>query len=132
MERLSIDILGISEHRWTENDQLLTKGWMLYYSGGKEHQRGVGFLLSPKVTKSVLSVEPINDRIILLRIDAKPRPITFVQVYMPTNDYDDSDVLDVYADLQLAIDRSVKKDRLIVMGDFNVKIGEDTIHPACG
>ena len=37
-ERLSIDIMGMSETRWTGNGQFQTDGWTFYYSGGAHHQ----------------------------------------------------------------------------------------------
>lgn len=70
-----------------------TDGWMFYHSGHEcLLQRGVGFLVAPKFVKSILKVEPVSDRLIAMRLDAKPRPITIVPVYMPTTDSDDDEV----------------------------------------
>lgn len=90
------------------------------------------FLESPKVMKSVIRVQPVNDRIILLRVNAKPQPITMIQVYMPTTDGSDEAVLEVYADLQKLIEECLRKDRLIAMGDLNAQTGRSAIHVACG
>ena len=45
---------------------------------------GVGFLVSPKAQKSLLSVEKVNIRIILLHLNGSPN-ITVICVYAPTN-----------------------------------------------
>lgn len=132
-DRLSIDILGLAEIRWTKSGKQETNGWHLYYKGDEsEHQRGVGFLVSPKIARSVLRIQPVNDRIFLLRVNAKPQPITLIQIYMPTTDASDDDVLEVYAEVQKLVDECPRKDRLIVMGDFNARLGSNTSHTACG
>ncbi|XP_072022674.1 craniofacial development protein 2-like [Amphiura filiformis] len=134
-ERLSLDVLGLAETRWTSSGQVNTNGWMLYYVGDDNvHQRGVGFLVSPKTVKSVLKVQPISDRIIMIRLNAKPKPITIIQIYMymPTTEADDEEILSIYAMLQKVVDECPKKDRLVVMGDFNAQIGADRHHMSCG
>ena len=131
-ERLSIDIMGMSETRWTGKGQFQTDGWTFYYSGGANHQRGVGFLVTPKIAKSVMKVEPINERVILMKINSKPKPINIIQVYFPTGELDEDIVLEVYSDLQKVLRKCPKNDRIVVMGDFNAKIGANTRHTACG
>ncbi|XP_072046614.1 craniofacial development protein 2-like [Amphiura filiformis] len=115
-ERLSLDVIGLAETRWTSSGQVNTNGWMLYYVGDDNvHQRGVGFLVSPKTVKSVLKVQPISDRIIMIRLHAKPKPITIIQIYMPTPEADDEEILSIYAMLQKVVDEYPKKARLVVM-----------------
>ena len=48
MSRLSINILGISEMRWTGSGQCTVSNHVVYYSGndGDEHQHGVGIIMS--------------------------------------------------------------------------------------
>ena len=54
------------------------------------------------------------------------------QVYMPTTEAEDVEVLTVYAKLQKVIDECPKKDQLVVMGDFNAQIGVNQQHVSCG
>ena len=132
-ERLQLDVVGLAEVRWMNSGMTKTENWNFYYVGDDDlHQRGVGFLVSPKVKKSVLKVEPVNDRLIMLRLNAKPRPITVIPMYMPTTNGDEAEVLEVYAEMQRIIDECHRKGRVVVMGDFNAQIGEGTLHSACG
>ncbi len=55
----------------------------------------------------------------MLRFDAKPQPITIIQVYLPTAAEDD-EVLTVYAKIQKVVDECPKKGRLIVMGELTI------------
>ena len=45
--------------------------------------------------------------------------ITIIQVYAPTSGHDDSEVDHFYQQLQETIDKTPKKDILVVQGDWN-------------
>ena len=51
--------------------------------------------------------------------------ITIIQVYAPTSGHDDSEVDHFYQPLQETIDKTPKKDVLVVQGDWNAKVGKD-------
>ena len=55
-----------------------------------------------------------------IQLNSRFQKTTFIQVYAPTNDDDKEDF---YQSLQTAIDKVPKRDLLIRMGDFNVKVG---------
>ncbi|XP_037789964.1 craniofacial development protein 2-like [Penaeus monodon] len=84
------------------------------------------------IKEAVTEVRPVNDRVILARLDAKPRPMNIIQVYLPTTAGEEVEVKDVYAKIQREIDEIPKIERLVIMGDFNTKIGSIKDHVACG
>jgi hypothetical protein len=47
-----------------------------------------------------------------------------VQVYAPTNSAEAADIEDFYNDLQAALNETPKRDVLIIMGNWNAKIGK--------
>ncbi len=51
---LNTDILGIAESRYTGEGKVRLDGYSFIYSGGSEHQHGVGFLVKSEVEKSIL------------------------------------------------------------------------------
>jgi len=62
----------------------------VHYSGSdRQGNRGVGFIVSKKATRSVLRFSLISERICTLRIKGKFYNITFVNVYAPTGDSED-------------------------------------------
>jgi exonuclease III len=63
----------------------------------------------------------ISERLIKARFKSKFNNITILNAYAPTNDASQED--NFYECLQTSIDKVHNMDRLIVMGDFNVKIG---------
>jgi len=72
-----------------------------------------------------MGCRPVSSRLITIRLRATPFNITIIQAYAPTSDYDDADVEDFYEQLQEVVDKTPKKDILVVQGDWNAKIGED-------
>ena len=91
--------------------------------GKREH--GVGFILDKASAKSFLGFNPVNDRIITLRLEAHPMNVTIIQVYAPTSTATDDKIEEFYGVLQDTIDQQHKKDMLVIMGDWNAKIGKN-------
>ena len=63
MDRYKINILGISEMRWTDSGMVtLGSGQTVVYSGRSngKHQEGVGLIIDKFTRKSLLSWEPID------------------------------------------------------------------------
>ena len=74
---------------------------------------------------TVMGCRPVSSRLITIRLGASPFNITIIQAYAPTSDYDDDTVENFYDHLQEILDQSPKKDILVVLGDWNSKVGED-------
>jgi len=67
--------------------------------------------------------EPISNRVLVVRLKAKPRNIILIQVYGPTTAATDEEMERFYQDLSQAVKQVSKGDMLLVMGDFNAKVG---------
>ena len=64
-----------------------------------------------------------NDRIISVHLQSKPFNITVIQVYAPTSNAEESEVERFYEDLQDLLELTPKKDVLVIIGDWNAKVG---------
>lgn len=129
MERLNIDILGISEVRWPDSGKCIREDVVMFYSGSnaKGHPNGVAVVIKKELAKKVTNFVPLSDRCILLQIKGNPININIVQVYAPTADKSDSEIEKFYEDID-QITRSIKKQDLnIYLGDFNAKLGEGRV-----
>lgn len=126
LTRLGIKVCGLSEHHWTGKGHFLSdNGHKVVYSGNEQLQRqGVGLWLHKDIASSLISYEPINSRLISVSIQALPHNMTIIQVYAPTTVDPEEERTKFYDDLQLAINKASKRSILMVIGDYNAKIGE--------
>ena len=85
---------------------------------------GVGFLLSPKASDNLLSIETISPRILLLELDGNPKT-TLVCVYSPTNSSPLEEIEDFYTTLRTTIEQVPLHNFLVIAGDLNAKLGSD-------
>ena len=60
----------------------------------------------------------------MLQINANPANINILQVYAPTTDHSDDEVIEFYFKIIEALIKLPKKDLIITMGDFNAKVGQ--------
>ena len=60
---------------------------------------------------------------ISVRFQGKPFNVTVIQAYAPTSNTEEADVEWFYEDLQDLLERTLKKDVLFFIGDWNAKVG---------
>jgi hypothetical protein len=70
-----------------------------------------------------MSYRPVNDRILSARFGTVKGAVTICQVYAPTAEADDASIDSFYSELQQEISRVPRSDQIILMGDFNAKVG---------
>ena len=124
MDRTNIEILGISELKWTGMGYFQTDDYTVYYSGNDTGRRnGVALILHKNIAKSVLGYTPVNDRIITIRLQGHPINVTIIQVYVPTTEAEEEDIDTFYEQLQQVIDSTAKGDIMSIIRDMNAKVG---------
>ena len=98
MERLRIDIMGISETHWTGQGKMQIENKTIIYSGRDDqiHREEVAFMLSKNSERSLIDWTPINERIIKARFYSKHIKLTMIHVYAPTEVNDDEIKEDFY------------------------------------
>ena len=93
MARMNIDILGISELKWTGMGEFNSDDHYICYCGQKFLRRnGVALIVNKRVQNTVLGCKLKNDRMISVRFQGKPFNITVIQVYAPTTNAEESEV----------------------------------------
>ena len=71
MTRVNIDILGISELRWTGMGEFNSDDHCIYYCGQESLRRnGVAIMVNKRVRNAVLGCNLKNDRMISVRFQA--------------------------------------------------------------
>ena len=106
MTRINIEILGISELKWTDNSD----NYHIYYCEQESHRRnGVAFIVNKRMEKAVLGYNLKNYRMISIEIQGRPFNITVIQVYGPKTNAEESEIEQFYEDIQHLLELIPKK-----------------------
>ena len=133
MIKYNIDVLGITESRWTgSGDFKHLSGMRILYSGHQDealgHHQGVAFMLTSNASKALISWLPHGPRIMeaYFKTSNKKINLRLILVYAPTEDKD----VDVKNDFYDQLDKVYreghkKKDITMLIGDLNAKVGNN-------
>ena len=93
MARVNVDILGISELKWTGMGEFNSDDHYMYYCGQESLRRnGVAIIVNKRVGNAVLGCNLKNDRMISVCFQGKPFHITVIQVYVLTSNAEEGEV----------------------------------------
>ncbi|KAG1682423.1 Craniofacial development protein 2 [Nymphon striatum] len=123
METMRLDILGLCETRWTGCGTIQKKNHTMMYAGGDVHARGVCIIIKKKLLRSVKGFWTVSDRVILMKIAAKPFDLCIIQVYAPTSECEMEEIESFYEQVENTMKQVKPSDILIIMGDLNAKVG---------
>ena len=132
LSRFGVDIAALSETRLSGEGSLaeVGGGYTFFWRGypeGHPRQHGVGLAikteLMDKITETPVS---ISERIITLRVPlAKNENVTILSCYAPTL-VSDEDIKDTfYEQLHEALSQVKRDDKIVLLGDFNARVGTD-------
>ena len=124
MARVNVNILGISELKWTGMGELNSDDHYIYYCGQESlRKNGVVIMVNKRVRNAVFGCNFKNDKMISVCFQGKPFNITVIQVYAPTSNTVEAEVEWFYEDLQDLLELTPKKDVLFIIGNWNAKVG---------
>ena len=131
MGRVNIDILGISELKWTGMGEFNSDDHYIYYYGQESLRRnGVAITVNKRARNAVLGCNLKNDRMISVRFPGKSLNITIIQVYAPTSNAEEAEVERFYEDLQNLLELTPNKDVLFIIGSGMQKKEDPTCYMA--
>ena len=120
MATVNIDILRISELKWTGISEFNSDDHYIYHCGQEPLRRN---RVNKRVPNAVLGCNLKNDRIISVCLQGKPFNITVIQVYAPTSNAERAEVELFDEDLQDHLELTPKKDVLFIIRNWNAKVG---------
>ena len=128
MARVNVNILGISELKWTGMGEFNSDDHYIYYGGQESIRRnGVAIIVNRRVRNAVLSCNQ-NDRKIAVCFQGKSFNIRVMQVYDLTSNAEEAEVELFYDDLQDLLELTPTKDVLFIIEDWNAKGGSQETH----
>ena len=93
MARVNVDILGISELKWTGMGEFNPDDHYIYSCRQESLRRnGVAIMANRRVQNAVLGCNLKNDRMISVHFQGKPFNITVIQIHAPTSNAEEAEV----------------------------------------
>ena len=132
MARVNIDILGISELKWTGMDELNSDDHYTYYCGQESLRRnGQAIIVNKRVQNAVLGCNLKKDTMISVCFQGKLFNITVIQVYAPISNAEEAEVEQFYEELQDLLELTPQIDVLFTKSR-NAKVGSQEIPGVTG
>ena len=133
MTKYNIDVLGVTESRWTgSGDFKHLSGMRILYSGHQDealgHHQGVALMLTTNASKALISWLPHGPRIMeaYFKTSNKKINLRLILVYAPTEDKDVEVKNNFYDQLDKVYREGHKeKDVTMLLGDLNAKVGDN-------
>ena len=118
MARVNVDILGISELKWTGMGDFNSDDHCIYHCGQESLRRnGVAIMVNKRVQKAVLGCNLKNDTMISVHFQGKPFNHPNHPSLCPTSNAEEAEVERFYENLQDFSELTLKKDVLFIIGD---------------
>ena len=110
MTRVTINVLGISERKWTWMGEFNLDGHYIYYCGQESLRRnGAALIVNKRAWNAVLGCSLKKDRMVSVHFQGKPFNITVIRVYAATTNAKEAEVEWFYEDLQDLLELTPKK-----------------------
>ena len=97
----------------------------MYAGDEKVHEGGVAIMMSKRAERALMEWTPVSERITTARFYSHFRRLLVIQVYAP-HEREEEKKDHFCEELQQAIDRCNRNDIVVVMGDFDAKVGGDS------
>ena len=110
MARVNVNILGISELKWTGMGEFNSNDHYFYYGGQASLRRnGLAIMVNKRVQNAVAGSNLKNYRMISVCFQGKPFNITVIQVCATTSNDEKAEVERIYEDRQDLLELTHKK-----------------------
>ena len=116
---MNINILGMSELKWTGMGEFNSDDHYIYYGGQESLRKNGEAIMVNKSPKCSTGCNLKNDRMISLRFQGKLFNITVIQVYAPTTNAEEDKVEWFYEEQQDLQELTPQKEVLFIIVDWN-------------
>ena len=128
MKKYRLEMLGVSETKARGNGEKAIGDVRCVFSGVQagRARAGVAVLLSERLGRCLKEWKCVDERILKIRLKIEGRWLTVIQVYAPTDDSSREVKAEFFGRLQETVGSVARGDVLVVMGDLNARVGNDT------
>lgn len=130
LERIGVDVAALQETRFEGSGSIKERSYTIFWSGVKEGERrhaGVAFAIKNEMVSNLKNTpKSISKRIISMSISLKDdKCATLICAYAPTMVHTEQEKEEFYRCLSEEIRRIPVTNKLVLMGDFNARVGKD-------
>ena len=126
MECQNVQLLGLSEVRWDGDGHFKSGEHTIVYSGGTRGRNGVVVVLNKELGGSLISYNPINNRLIIIKLQMKQAVcLHVVQITYQLQNAMRKSLRITTTTCKTVLYEVPNKDALVVMGDLNAKVGSN-------
>lgn len=133
--RLQVDIAALQETRLPDTGSLKENDYTFFWQGKQESETreyGVGFAVKNTLLDTVVLGNISTERLLSMRLNTANGPVNLLCVYAPTLMALPDTKDDFYSQLDSAIRQFHEQEPLIILGDFNARVGADhDAWPSC-
>ena len=123
-------MIGVSEMKWTGMGHIKSDNHEVYYCGQDAQRRhGVAFICTDEIRIRVMGFNPVSDIIATIRLTVN---MTLLQAYAPTFTAEEEEMEEFYEKVQHVVGEIPRGDVLYVIGDWNVKVGQEETNGTTG
>lgn len=135
LQRLNVDIATLQETRLADLGIVRESEYTFFWQGkasGEARIHGVGFAVRNKLMSKVELGNDGTERILTIKVNTTLGPVTLVSTYAPTLAASPEDKDAFYNQLSSLIRDIPPEQQLLLLGDFNARVGNDSEHwPTC-
>lgn len=128
-----VDIAALSKVRFPEEGCLKEQGdgYTIYWSGKPSTEKclpGVGSMVRSSIVSKVETLPSRHsDRIVSMRLPLNiEQQLTLFSIYSPTLQAEPAEKERFYSDLRRLLQSTPAADKVLILGDFNARVGRDT------
>ena len=130
LDRYGIDIAALNETRILGESKFEDGGYTFFLKGkpiGDKHYHGVGFAIHSCLVRHLDGKEPvgINERLMTMSLPLVGSTLSIICAYAPTLAQSDEIKDTFYESLNTAIENVPATHKLLLLGDFNARVGRD-------
>ena len=128
LKRLNMDIATLQETRLADSGSLKENDYTFYWQGkssNEPREHGVGFAVRNTLLSMIEPGSISSERLLTLRLNTNTGPVTLVSVYAPTLTSTPDAKDEFYESLATTISSIPSKEQLILLGEFNARVGAD-------
>lgn len=124
MMRRRIEVLCLQEIRWRGNKSRFVNGYQIVCGEGDGLRNGVAVVLSPRISKYLVEVKRVNERLKKVILDIEGESICIISAYAPQTGLDKRTKEEFYAKASEMVERLNPEDTVVLAGDWNGHVGK--------